>query len=311
MNAIMHMTTTPAPVFNAPSIASSAVLIDLSISTWTGRKLDKRASQDVTNQAGAAKGVANVSKKLLGDCAELDAVQKFAANARNIHYAMTTPWSDLGLRLCTTRAYLGSDTRAGYEKEMSGLQAEFFRLTDTFLQAYDWEIQNAQLKLGSLFNPDEYPTVDALKSKFRFRFAAMPVPEAGDWRLDVGNEAAESLRGQYEKFYSDQLKTAMGDVWQRTYEALSKMSERLDYGDDTNKKIFRDSLVSNVKDMIVMLEEFNIANDPVMDKAAKDLSLALEGVTPEGLREDAYLRAQTKQQVDAVRKTIDSLGLGW
>ena len=207
----IHMTTT-APIFSAPSIASSAVLIDLSISTWTGRKLDKRASQDVTNQAGAAKGVANVSKKLLGDCAELDAVQKFAANARNIHYAMTTPWSDLGLRLCTTRAYLGSETRAGYEKEMSGLQQEFFRLVDTFLQAYDWEIQNAQLKLGSLFNPDEYPTVDALRNKFRFRFAAIPVPEAGDWRLDVGNEAAESLRGQYEKFYSDQLKTAMGDV---------------------------------------------------------------------------------------------------
>jgi hypothetical protein len=306
----IHMTTA-APIFSAPSIASSAVLIDLSISTWTGRKLDKRASQDVTNQAGAAKGVANVSKKLLGDCAELDAVQKFAANARNIHYAMTTPWSDLGLRLCTTRAYLGSETRAGYEKEMSGLQQEFFRLVDVFLQAYDWEIQNAQLKLGSLFNPDEYPTVDALRNKFRFRFAAMPVPEAGDWRLDVGNEAAESLRGQYEKFYSDQLKTAMGDVWQRTYEALSKMSERLDYGDDTNKKIFRDSLVSNVKDMIVMLNDFNVTGDPTMTKAAADLEQALEGVTPEALREDAYLRAQTKQQVDAVRKTIDSLGLGW
>lgn len=308
-NPILHMT--PAPVFNAPSIASSAVLIDLSISTWTGRKLDKRASQEVVNQNNAAKGVANVSKKLLGDCAELDAVQKFAANARNIHYAMTTPWSDLGLRLCTTRAYLGSDTRAGYEKEMSALQQEFFRLVDLFLQAYDWEIQNAQLKLGSLFNPDEYPTVEALRSKFKFRFAAMPVPEAGDWRLDVGNEAAESLRGQYEKFYGDQLKTAMGDVWQRTYEVLSKMSERLDYGDDANKKIFRDTLVSNVKDMVTMLNDFNVTNDPVMTKAARDLEQALEGVTPEALREDAYLRAQTKQQVDAVRKTIDSLGLGW
>ena len=80
-----------SPTINAPSIASSAVLIDLSISCWTGRKLDKRASNDVTAQNNAAKGVANVHKKLLGDCAELDAVQKFAANARNAHYAMTMP----------------------------------------------------------------------------------------------------------------------------------------------------------------------------------------------------------------------------
>lgn len=308
-NPVMHMTT--APIFSAPSIASSTVLIDLSISVWTGRKQDKKASNDITTQNNAVKGVANVSKKLLGDCAELDAVQKFAANARNTHYWMTTPWSDLGLRMCPTSVYLGVDGRPGYEKQMSALQQEFFRLVDVFLQAYDWEVQNAQLKLGGLFNPDEYPTSDKLREKFKFRYTPMPMPEAGDWRLDIEAEAAASLRGQYEKFYGDQLKTAMGDVWQRTYEALSKMSERLDYGDDANKKIFRDSMVSNVKDMVIMLNDFNITNDPVMTKAAADLERALEGVTPEGLREDAYLRAQTKQQVDAVRKTIDSLGLGW
>jgi hypothetical protein len=33
----------------------------------------------------------------------------------------------------------------------------------------------------------------------------------------------------------------------------------------------------------------------------------MRGITPDALREDAYLRAQTKRQVDAVRKTIDNL----
>lgn len=298
--------TFTAPTFTAPSIASSAVLIDMSISVWTGRKQDKRASEEVVTQNGAAKGVANVHKKLLGDCAELDALQKFAANARNTHYAMTTPWSDLGLRMCPTRIYIG-----GYEKQMSALQQEFFRLVGEFLSAYDWEVQNAQLKLGTLFNADEYPTSDTLREKFRFRYTAMPVPEAGDWRLDVEAEAAASLKEQYEKFYGEQFNKAMSDVWQRTYDALSKMSERLDYGDDANKKIFRDSLVSNVKDMVTMLTDFNITDDPVMARAARDLEQALEGVTPEALREDAYLRSQTKRQVDEVRKTIDGLGLGW
>jgi len=313
MNANLTHTPTPtpyaapaAPAIVVPSISSSAVLIDMSISVWTGRKMDKRASEDVTTQNNAAKGVANVNKKLLGDCAELDALQKFAANARNTHYAMTTPWSDLGLRLCPTQMYINR-----YEKTMSELQTEFFRLAEAFYTAYEWEVQNAQLKLGKMWNGDEYPTVEKLREKFRFRYTAMPVPEAGDWRLDVGAEAAASMRTQYESFYGEKFKEAMGDVWQRTYEALSKMSERLDYGDDANKKIFRDSLVSNVKDMVQMLSDFNITNDPVMAKASQDLERALEGVTPEALREDAYLRAQTKQHVDAVRKTIDSLGLGW
>lgn len=300
----MNMPNTPT--FNAPSISSAAVLIDLSISVWTGRKKDKKASDAVTTGAGAQTGVANVSKKLLGDCAELDAVQKFAANVRNAHYAMTTPWSDLGMRLCPTAKYIN-----GYELSMSTYEQEFWVLVEKFLAAYDWEIQNAQLKLGSLFNPDEYPTASALRSKFKFRYAAMPVPEAGDWRLDVGAEAAASLKAQYESFYSEQFQKSMADVWQRTYEVITRMSEKLDYRGDEDKKIFRDSLVSNVHDMITMLTDFNITNDPVMTRAAQELTAALEGVTPEALRDDPHLRATTKKSVDEVRKIIDGLGLGW
>ena len=66
---------------SAPSISSSAMLVELSISTWTGRKLDKQASQVVTTTNNASSGVANVHKKLLGDCAELDMIQKFVAPA--------------------------------------------------------------------------------------------------------------------------------------------------------------------------------------------------------------------------------------
>jgi len=298
-----------APTISAPSIASSAVLIDLSISTWTGRKLDKRASNDVTAQNNAAKGVANVHKKLLGDCAELDAVQKFAANARNAHYAMTMPWSDLGMRLCPTKKYIDSN---GYERTMTELQTEFFRLTEAFLSAYDWEIQNAQLKLGALFSSDDYPSRDSLAAKFKFRFVAIPLPDAGDWRLDIGNEAATAMREQYEKFYGDQLREAMADVWKRAHEALTKMSERLDYADDTTKKVFRDTLVTNVQEIVDLLDTMNITADPAMTEAHKRLDAAMQGITPDALREDAYLRAQTKRQVDDVRKIIDSLpGLGF
>jgi hypothetical protein len=306
-----------APTISAPSIASSAVLIDLSISTWTGRKLDKRASNDVTAQNNAAKGVANVHKKLLGDCAELDAVQKFAANARNAHYAMTMPWSDLGMRLCPTKKYIGvadgeGRVSAGYERTMTELQTEFFRLTEAFLNAYDWEIQNAQLKLGALFSSDDYPSRDSLAAKFKFRFVAIPLPDAGDWRLDIGNEAATAMREQYEKFYGDQLREAMADVWKRAHEALTKMSERLDYADDTTKKVFRDTLVTNVQEIVDLLDTMNITADPAMTEAHKRLDAAMQGITPDALREDAYLRAQTKRQVDDVRKIIDSLpGLGF
>jgi len=292
------------PVTPIPTISSSAILVELSISVWTARRLDKTASRAVTATNNAASGVANVNKKLLGDCAELDAVQKFAANARNLHYGMSMPWSDMGMRLVPTAMYLSK-----YSKAMSELEQEFYRLVNIFLAAYQWEIGQAQVKLGDLFNPDEYPTTDAVRNKFRFQLHEMPVPDVGDFRLDVSNEAMNALADKYKNYYTTQLNNAMGDLWQRTHTALTKMSERLDYADGQTKKVFRDSLVDNVVEMVELLDTFNITGDTQMSAMKSRLEDTLRGVTPDALREDGYLRAETKRAVDDIIKSLPSLDI--
>lgn len=292
------------PVTPIPTISSSAILVELSISVWTARRLDKTASRAVTATNNAASGVANVNKKLLGDCAELDAVQKFAANARNLHYGMSMPWSDMGMRLVPTAMYLSK-----YSKAMSELEQEFYRLVNIFLAAYQWEIGQAQVKLGDLFNPDEYPTTDAVRNKFRFQLHEMPVPDVGDFRLDVSNEAMNALADKYKNYYTTQLNNAMGDLWQRTHTALTKMSERLDYADGQTKKVFRDSLVDNVVEMVELLDTFNITGDTQMSAMKSRLEDTLRGVTPDALREDGYLRAETKRAVDDIIKSLPTLDL--
>ncbi len=295
--------TAQAPEISVPSISSAAMLVELSISTWTGRKLDKRASKDVVASNHADAGIATVNKKLLGDSTELSAVQKFTANARNIHYAMTMPWSDTGLRLLPTAQFFK------YQEQMTALQQEYEDLVAQFLDSYDWSIAQVHTKLGGLFNPDEYPSRDSLEHKFKFRMNYMPLPEAGDFRVDVGNDAAEQLTTHYQSYYADQLANAMGDVWKRAHTALAKMSERLDYQTDENKKIFRDSLVDNVLDIVELLSVCNVTHDTQMEAMRAKLEDTLRGVTPEALREDSYLRATTKRAVDEAIAALPSLDM--
>ena len=56
---------------SAPSITSSAMLVEYNASVWTGRKLDKNASQELEMVKRTDPNVANVHKKLLGNCPEL------------------------------------------------------------------------------------------------------------------------------------------------------------------------------------------------------------------------------------------------
>lgn len=295
------VTSTVLNSTNVPSISSSAMLVELTISSWAGRKLDKTASREITATKNAAKGTANVNKKLLGDCAELDAVLKYAANARNAHYAMTMPWSDTGLRLLPTVKFFD------YEQETSALARGYTDLVETFLTAYEWECIQAETTLGDMFNRDDYPTIESLRDKFRLRVHYLPLAEAGDFRLDVGNEAQDVLAEKYKQYYATQLQGALADVWGRAHTALSKMSERLDYSDNDTKKVFRDSLVDNVIDLLDLLDACNVTGNTEMTEMRMRVEDTLRGVTPDALREDAYLRLRTKQNVDSIIKTLPSL----
>jgi len=296
------MTSTPvvhAPTVSAPSISSSAMFAELSIGNWTARKLDRAATKQTTTANGASDDAGAFHKKLIASDT-LDAVQKHIAHTRtNIHYHLTMPWSDLGMRLLPTTVF------PEYYQRITEAEQKFVTLVNNFLQEYGWAQAQAQARLGNLFSSDDYPSVEIVAAKFRFHHAQSPIPEVGDFRLNVGAEAQEALKQQYTKFYNEQYSSAMGDVWERTYKVLSNMSERLDYkgGDSKDKKdrkTFRDSLVENVREMLSLLTKFNITDDQRMETMRVRLEDAMLGVSADALRDDDSFRLDTKSKVDAI-----------
>ena len=270
---------------------------------WTGRKKDKRESKECAKFNDADIGVVSVNKMLLGDCDELKALNELRGKIRNhIHYPMTMPWSDSGLRLLPTAVYFD------YNNQMSEAIALFFQLRDKFVENYDFAVTRARAKLGDLFMRSDYPTSEEIRSKFDVRVNYTPLPDAGDFRVDVGNEASVQLKADYDKFYGDQLSKAMGDVWKRMHTALTNMSSKLT---DSNgkKQVFRDTLVSNALSMVDLLSTCNVTGDSQMEAMRLKLDGALRGITPEGLRDDEFLRAETKDKVDDILKSLPSLDM--
>ena len=293
--------TNTAPEIEVPSISSSAMMVELSISQWLGKKKDRKASKQVTDDNNAETGVANVHKKLLGGCAELEKVHDLTGNIRNEHYRLTMPWLDTGVRLLPTKAYFD------YHKMMTEHEQNWHNKVSTFLAAYDWEISQAEARLGDLFNRAEYPTADQLSGKFSFSINYIPMPESGDFRLDIGNQGNTQLADHYQTFYADRIENSYKEVWTRVYTALSKMSERLDYTGKEDKKTFRDSLVENVLEITPLLDTFNVTGSSQMSEMKRKLEETMHGITPEALRDDDHLRRETKRNVDDIIKSLPSL----
>ena len=296
------------PTATAPSISSAAMIVDFNASVWTARKKDRKASDDVTNMNAADKGVANVTKNLLGDCDELTAVQRFAGNARNLHYGMTMPWSDNGSRLLTTMQYFK------YHEVMTDLQQEFERLVDDFLNVYEWKIMDAQAKLGAMFHRDEYPTRDSLRDKFGFRVSYVPLPDSGDFRIDIGNEAMATLQTQYETHYTQAIKTAMNDVWQKLYDNLTTLARQLDVNEEGKGNKLYDSVFDRALELTEMLRTCNVTQDSQMEAMRQRLEQAFHvsgerSLNLDQIKRSPTLREETRTKITAAIAALPSLDM--
>jgi len=271
-------------------IQDSAMLVDLNISVWTGRKQDKKVSEEI-DVAKSTKGKAgNYHKKLLSGT-RLDEVQKLVGSIRVWHYEQSLPWSDGGSHLLPMKNFFD------YKQRLGEFETQYVEAVEEFLKEYPTLVSAAAFQLGDLYNAEEYPDVEKLRDKFRFRYVFLPVPEIGDFRVDVNEEHKAKIVKQFESFYESKLSEAMSDAWDRLHDCLSKMSEKL-AGQD--KQIFRDSLVNNAVDLCSLLTKLNVTNDSKLETARKQLESALIGVTPKDLRDDDDLRRDTKAKVDEI-----------
>jgi hypothetical protein len=303
------MTLNSLDTSSLPTLASSMVVIDLSISAWTNNAKDVTQARRIEHDNDAAAGVVKVTKKLIASH-KLDALHKRVALMRNHHTKMTTAWGQLKQRCMRTDAYLTK-----YEPAMAQYQAEFTDMVNDFLPDYPALREAAKqsyVGLGKLFNEDDYPLEHRIARKFSFTYCASPMPQAGNWIIDTANEAAEVMRRRYEHEVQQRVNDAMAEVWQRAHKAVTHMVERLDYAGDEDKKKFHDTLVPNVLDAVAMLEELNIAGDPAMREAHRRLAEVLDGVTTQALRHNKHLRDDVRVQVADVAAKMAALpGFGF
>lgn len=281
-------------------IARSALLVDLFISTYSGRKQDKRTQDEVTASKGAAsKRAASVYKSLFADCAELDAVNKFQSRARQVHYKLTLPWSDNGARLIPVKSLLD------YKSVMNEQEQEFQNLVNKFLDRYDTLVAAAAFKLGTLFDRSEYPTREQVARKFSFDTTFTPMPTAGDFRLDIETEVQNDLVQEYERKLQSRVEEAMNDAWTRLHGVLSKISDRLTPEENGKRKIFHESMLTNADELCELLTTLNVTGDEKLESARVKLRNALLGVSAKELREVESARVEVKRSVDEILGQFD------
>jgi hypothetical protein len=280
---------------NRYNIDSCALLVEFNASVWTARKLDKSATDEVViSKRAGAKDAARVNKHLLAGRGELDVIQKHVGAVRTYVYENTLPWSDTGIRLLPTSKFMDFNDRMGK------LEEEFVELVNDFVQVYPSLITAQAMALGDMFDRNEYPSAGEMSHKFSFRLNYMPVPKAGDFRVDVGNEAQEELQNKLAKLADERIELAMKDARERLKSHLERMMERLKV-EEVNGKVTKsrihDTLIEGGLELCDVLKALNLTGDPVLESARAKLESLLRSVDVGDLRKHDSARVEVRTQV--------------
>lgn len=257
-------------------IQDKSMLVELTISKWTATKHDKTVSAEV-EQAHAAKDAGRYNKRLI-DKAHLATIDTLAGQIRKYHYSRTLPWSDKGQRLLPSKLFME------YRQDIAAFKVQFDNAKQDFLKLYPQLVQDARQRLGTMYQPGDYPDVNELQDAFGIDLLITPVPDAGDFRVEVDQETQDEIRQQITDAVNARQAKAVKDCYARAREVLERIAEQCS---KQNGRI-HDSLMENAEDLVSVLTGLNITDDPNIAQMEKDIKALI--VPPDRIRNSPTTR---------------------
>jgi hypothetical protein len=285
-------------------LSERAMLVTLHLSAWGGMMHDKGISEEVNESYKAEKAAGRYNKRLVAS-QFLNGVQSAHLKARRLHRLLTLPWEDDGTRILASVGFLK------YQQKMQECRRDSEEEVKKFLGTTDEYIAEAKVRLGKMFNVDDYPGANELAFKFGFDVEVKPIPESSDFRAKLSDETTKAVTKDIEKRLNQRLENAQNEIFRRIAELVKHMSERLrDYvpPKDNNRSqgVIRDTVVYNIHELATeVLPVMNITEDPRIEQLRKQLLDELVEHSPEILRADAKVRQQVITKADKILKKVE------
>ena len=226
----------------------------------------------------------------------LDTIKNIIGRAREKHHELTLPWDDSGYRILPTTTYLE------YTQAMREFRKEFEAARNEFDAKWDEWVNWAKVEHNGSFNPANYDKAKAYRA-FKFASDFNPIPEQGDFRVALQDEDVTAMKKDLDERMKETLKLAQQELWERLAAPIRAMVERLSDPD----KVFRNTLVENLSNIVALVPKLNIAGDTTLDAFAKECSDKLLKYNADTLRESPSVRAQTAKDADEILRRLDGL----
>jgi arsenate reductase-like glutaredoxin family protein len=286
-----------------------AMLVDLTVHRWYAKTTDHRATREVIENHKMNYAFGKFRKRLLAKEA-LAEIATQVGYLESEHKRRTLAWDDKGNRVLSTDGYFD------YIKAMNARVEKVNAAVKRLLDDWDEHVRIGKEAQGDLADDKDYPTRDQIADRFRVTIRFSPITNGNDFRVNLATKDLKAIQSQIDTDYKDHLAETMKEPWQRLYEVVNHMVERLnafDVKEVTNKhgkkkvqgggNLFQDVVVKNIEKLLDLLPSLNITKDPKLEAAAKVIREKLVK-DPDQLRNNEDARAKTAAEAEKIAKRL-------
>lgn len=286
-----------------PDVRKSKVMLArLSVSSWSAKRFDDRATDEVASNHQAEgemkKDIGRFNKRLiLKGAAEYENLGRIEARARAAFHDSTLAYDGDGIRLMPVRSYMD------YVAHYQAYKDRYSAALEEFLMTYPQLKEDARKALNGLFVDADYPSASQLRSRYAMKLDVWPFPEASHFSVDcLTPEAAEAIRDQIEEAQMAAFARSKEEVRTRLLDVVSHMALRLLAAAEGGR--LHDSVLNNVKETIAILPKLNFLDDPQITKAIEYARDRLSAYAIDGLRTNRSLCIPAARAAQDVQRVI-------
>ena len=269
--------------------------------TWFGTRktLTPQQKAQAADTFGAEGEFLSAGKKLI-DTKHPDFKAVTSVRGRIVSYwrGISLPYPEPGIRL------IRQDDVGPVNMQLTTLKADLQETVNHLDRHFASLKSTARERLGSLYNPTDYP--ESLKGLFDVTWD-FPSVEPPGYLQRLSPELYEQECRRVTAQFDEAVQLAEQAFLQELSQLVSHLSERLSGTEDGKPKVFRDSVVENLTEFFERFRRLNIRSNDQLDEIVGQAQRVVRGVEPQALRDNVNLRNRVTSQLSGVQSVVDGL----
>jgi hypothetical protein len=226
------------------------------------------------------------------------AVAAVRSEASSYWRTVTLPFPEAGIRLLPQNSLgLFAQTMQTYRERLQEAAREL-------ASQYDTIKSEAQRRLGSLFNPADYPaTLDGL---FDLE-VPYPTIEPPGYLMALHPDVYQAEQARVRERFESAVELAEQAFATELQRLTAHLAERLTGLHDGQPKVFRDSAVENLREFFERFRRLNIKSSPELDALVEQAQQTINGIEPQTLRDSNRLRQMVARDFEQIQAAVGDL----